>query len=78
MDENNSINSDSLNGNGGADRFAKPPRALMLRDAEPHALSPYLGSPMGAPYFESDSGGLSIVQLMHSFRRRWLLALARA
>lgn len=40
------------------------------------ALTPYMGSGFGsAPYLDGTPQGLSFTQLMHAFRRRWLLAL---
>ena len=47
---------------------------LMVREHENHALSPYLGMSPGGMYFDGTPAGLSISELAHALRRRWLLA----
>ena len=48
--------------------------ALMVRESEQHALSPYMGMTPGGMYFDGTPAGLSISELVHALRRRWLLA----
>ena len=48
----------------------------MVRPTDQGALSPYIGNGYGsAPYLDGTPQGLSLSQLMHALRRRWLLAL---
>ena len=46
----------------------------MVRESEQHALSPYMGMTPGGMYFDGTPAGLSISELVHALRRRWLLA----
>jgi polysaccharide biosynthesis transport protein len=48
--------------------------ALMVREHESQALSPYMGMTPGGMYFDGTPAGLSISELAHALRRRWLLA----
>lgn len=65
-----------LNGGAGSDEARNNnPRSLMVRESENHVLSPYALPSAGTPYFDVDAGGVNLVQLLHSLRRRWLLAL---
>lgn len=50
--------------------------SLMVREYEMNGgLAPYMGAGYGGPYVDSaPAGGLNVTQLLHSLRRRWLLA----
>lgn len=68
------------NGNGfaappenGDARF--PPRSLVVRREEPGALSTYVPAGPGLGTVEGIAPGMSFSQLMHSLRRRWLVAM---
>ena len=63
--------SGSTTGNGDARSLGS---ALMVRESEQHALSPYMGMTPGGMYFDGTPAGLSISELAHALRRRWLLA----
>jgi polysaccharide biosynthesis transport protein len=68
------------NGNGYAPQpengdFRYAPRALAVRhDEQSHALSAYVPAGPGLGTVEGTAPGLSFSQLMHSLRRRWLVA----
>ena len=49
--------------------------ALMVREYEMNALSPYMAAGPGAMYVDGTPSGLSFSQLAHALRRRWLVAL---
>ncbi|HTQ40899.1 MAG TPA: Wzz/FepE/Etk N-terminal domain-containing protein, partial [Pirellulales bacterium] len=50
-------------------------QALMVRDYNMQGLSPYVAAGYGGNYVDAAPAGLSFSQLLHSLRRRWLLAL---
>lgn len=61
----------SSNGDG----RASDNRGLMVREHEMHSLMPYIPMGPGGMSIDGQAGGLSISQLIHALRRRWLLAL---
>ena len=48
-------------------------RSLMVRDYD-NGLSPYMMPGGAMPYIDSPAAGMSLTQLLHAFRRRWLLS----
>ncbi len=75
MNQSPAENIESLNGGVSSDDVRNNHHALMVRENESHGLSPYAIPSTGAPYFEAESGGVNLAQLLHALRRRWLLAL---
>src|SRR3954466_15888398 len=47
----------------------------MVRDYEMNGLSPYMMPGGAMPYVDAAPAGMSFSQLLHAFRRRWLLSL---
>jgi capsular exopolysaccharide synthesis family protein len=71
------VTSDSFDAlyNSGSGESRSPSRALVVRDHESQALSPYVMPGGMSPYgAEAAPAGLNLVQLLHALRRRWLLA----
>ena len=74
MNQSPTENIETLSDGVNADDVRNNHRALMVRENETHALSPYAIPSTGAPYFDAEAGGVNLAQLLHSLRRRWLLA----
>jgi hypothetical protein len=65
---------DALYNSGNGDSRSAS-RALVVREHESQALSPYMMPGGMSPYGgEAAAAGLNFVQLLHALRRRWLLA----
>ncbi|HEY2827122.1 MAG TPA: polysaccharide biosynthesis tyrosine autokinase [Pirellulales bacterium] len=78
MTQSNSAQIDPVS--EGASNQAQAPasnhQALMVREYDMNGLSPYMAPGYGPGYVDSaPAAGLNFTQLLHSLRRRWLLAL---
>jgi len=63
------VHSDGNNGDGRGNH------GLMVREYEMNGLSPYMTPGYPAPYVDGTPSGMNLTQLVHAFRRRWLLAI---